>query len=213
MQKMKSESKGMKDERKDVEMVRQIFHMLIGCAIILFILTVPRDIVLISLFLLFLVSVLLSLISLKAKIPIVSWILEKADRESDIKIFPGKGLIFFMAGCLLTYKIFAQDIALASIVVLTFGDAISTLAGFFGKKYTKRPFSSFKTVFGTLLGFLVSFLISLLFIDPVYALAASAIGMFTEAVSIKLGEEEADDNLLVPLAAGTACYLLRLAIT
>ncbi|MCL6500520.1 MAG: hypothetical protein K6T16_00605 [Candidatus Pacearchaeota archaeon] len=203
--------KEKKKERKNIEIARQFFHILVGCAILLLILTVQRDTVLISLFLLFLVSVLLSLIALKTRIPVVSRILEKADRESDLKVFPGKGFIFFIAGCLLTFKLFPQDIALASIVVLTFGDAISTLAGFFGKRYTKKPFSKFKTAFGTLLGIAVSFLIALLFIGPIYALTASVIGMFAEALSIRLGEEEADDNLIIPLAAGTACYLLRAA--
>lgn len=197
---------------REREISRQIVHIIVGCLIILLILTFQRDIVLLVLFLLFLISVLLALISLKIKIRGINWVLQKIGRENEIKKFPGKGFIFFIAGCLLTLKLFSQDIALASITVLTFGDAISTLAGYFGKRYKKKPLSSLKTRFGTIIGMVVSFLVALIFIDPFYALIAAVVGMIAEAISIRFGEEETDDNLIVPLAAGTACYLLRLVI-
>jgi dolichol kinase len=79
-------------------------------------------------------------------------------------------------------------------------------------KYKTRPFSRYKSIYGTIIGATVSFLIALIFIEPLYALVAAVFGMFVEALSIKLGETEADDNLIVPLAAGTACYLLRLIL-
>lgn len=199
--------------RKSVlELGRQCFHIILGVIIILLIMIVEREIVLITLFLAFLLSILVSIISMRIKIPIFSWFLEEFGRERENETFPGKGIIFFLAGCLLTFKLFTQDIALASIVVLTFGDSIATLAGFFGQKYRHKPFSRFKTLYGTLIGIVVSFLIALIFIEPLYAATAAILGMFAEALSIKLGETEADDNLIVPLAAGTSCYLLRLIL-
>ncbi|MGB9707866.1 MAG: diacylglycerol/polyprenol kinase family protein [Candidatus Pacearchaeota archaeon] len=195
-----------------LEVWRQMFHLLFGILIIMFILFTEHDIVLITLFLLFLLSVLFSIIATKTKVPIIRFLLEKFGRDTEIKTFPGKGIIFFIAGCLLTFKLFQQDIALASIAVLTFGDAISTLAGFFGQKYKKKPFSKFKTLYGTMIGTVVSFLVALIFIEPLYAATAAIFGMFIEALAIKLGETEADDNLIVPLASGTACYLLRFVL-
>jgi len=196
-----------------LEIKRQALHIILGAIIVLLILTIEREIVLIILFLIFLLSVLLSIISVKTEIPVVSWFIKEFEREPESKIFPGKGIVFFLAGSLLTLKLFSQDIALASILVLTFGDAISTLAGFFGQKYAHKPFNRVKSLYGTLTGMIVSFLIALIFIEPIYAAVAAIFGMFAEAITIKLGETEADDNLIVPLAAGTACYLLRLVLT
>lgn len=194
-----------------IEINRQLFHIAIGAIIILLILMVERETALIILFLAFLITVLISIISTKIKISIVNWFIEKLERDNEKK-FPIKGAVFFMAGCLLTFKLFSQDIALASIAVLTFGDAISTLASFLGQKYKHKPFSKFKTLYGTILGIIISFLIALIFIEPLLALTAAIIGMVAEAISIKLGETEADDNLIIPLASGTSCYLLRLII-
>lgn len=194
-----------------IKISRQLFHIVVGLTIILLILMFERETILIILFLAFLITVLISIISTKIKIPIVNWFIEQLERDSE-KNFPAKGVIFFIAGCLLTFKLFSQDIALASIAVLTFGDAISTLAGFLGQKYKHKPFSKFKTLHGTILGMVVSFLVALIFIEPLLALTAAIIGMIAEAISIKLGETEADDNLIIPLASGTACYLLRLII-
>lgn len=194
------------------EIERQAIHIIFGAIIILLILMIEREVVLIILFLMFLLSVLFSILSMKVKVPIISWFIETFSREHEVKIFPGKGIVFFLAGCLLTFKLFSQDIALASITVLTFGDSIATIAGFFSQKYPYKPFNKFKTLYGTLIGTVVSFLIALIFIEPLYAATAAVFGMFIEALAIRLGETEADDNLIVPLAAGTACYLLRLIL-
>ena len=194
-----------------LEIGRQAFHVICGVLVILLILTVQRELALIILFLAFLLITLIAIVSTKIRIPVVGWFIEELERDKDRKL-PAKGAIFFLSGCLLTFKLFSQDIALAAIVVLTFGDAVSTLAGFFGQKYGHKPFSRFKTLYGTIIGAVVSFLVALIFIEPLYAAVAAIFGMFVEALVIKLGETEADDNLIVPLAAGTACYLLRLIL-
>jgi dolichol kinase len=49
----------------------------------------------------------------------------------------------------------------------------------------------------------------MIFVDPIYAIIAAVFGMTAEAISIKLGEEEADDNFIIPLVAGTAVFLAR----
>jgi dolichol kinase len=198
-----------------VELKRQLFHIFFGILILLLVLFVQHKTVLIILLALLIIAIIIAIISVKIRILPVRWLLGAMGRETDEK-FPGKGFIFFLAGCLLVLKIFSQDIALASIAVLTFGDSVSTLVGCLkgdlGKKYNSSLFNRYKAVYGTLIGIVVSFPIAMLFISPLYALVASVIGMLAEAISIKLGEQEADDNLIVPLAAGTACYLLRLIL-
>lgn len=194
------------------ELGRQIFHMIIGSLIILSLLFFEKKAVLIVLFLIFLLSVLISLLSLKIKLPIISYLLKHFETNTRQIKFPGKGFVFFIAGSLLTIKLFPQNIALAALVVLTFGDSISTITGLFGQKYKKRPFNKLKSLRGTLYGMAISFLIALFFVPPIFAVVAAVFGMLVEAITIRLGEEEADDNLIIPLAAGTACYLLTLII-
>jgi dolichol kinase len=197
------------------EITRQIMHIILGLIIICVILLLERDLALIVLFIAFCLSILLSLFIVFfkpiARLHPLRFFLSNLSRDYDKKKFPAKGLIFFFAGCVLVLKLFSVDIALASIIILTFGDSVSTLTGLFGRaKYKAKPFGKFKTIYGTLLGIIVSFLVALIFINPVYALIASSFGMIAEAISIKLGEEEADDNFIIPLVAGTAVFLARL---
>lgn len=195
--------------RENLEIGRQLIHLFVGIIIISMLLFLNKPFVLTFLLIIFLLSILLSILSIYLKIPFVSAILSNFEREHNQQ-FPGKGFIFFLAGAMLVIKLFSQDIALISIVVLTFGDSVSTLAGFFGGQYKRDPFNKYKSVYGTILGILVAFLIGMLFVNPVESFVASFFGMIAEAISIKLGEQEADDNLIVPLAAGTALYLFRL---
>ncbi len=155
------------------------------------------------LFIVSLIVILLTIIHLKYKIKAIEYFSKKEEEK-----FPLKGLLFFIVGSALVMYIFNKDIALASITILTFGDSLSTLASYFGSKYKLNPFSKYKSLFGSICGFVVAFLFCLLFIDPLSALVGSFFGMLSESLVIKLGESDADDNLIIPLVAGTAMYLL-----
>src|SRR3989344_7786850 len=95
------------------------------------------------LFFLLILFCILSLGSLNFKIPVADFLLRNFERGKYIKRFPFKGMIFFLGGCLLVIKIFPKDIALASIMILTFGDSTAYLVGqFLGK--TKLAFNGLK---------------------------------------------------------------------
>lgn len=192
------------------EIARQLFHIAFGFAIILAAIFFPGRELLLALFGLLLLSVLLSLIATTIKIPLVNWFLERMGRGSEK--LPGRGFIFFIAGCLLALKLFPQRIALAAIAVLTFGDAASTLAGSIkiNSKYSNNFFNRNKTYYGTIIGWIVAFPFAMLFTNFLNAVVATTAGMLVEALSIKFGDQEIDDNFIIPLAAGTACYLLVL---
>lgn len=196
-------------DRPDLEIGRQLIHIGVGLFVILIYFLTNKPLALTILFILFLIALLFSILSIYLKIPFIHKLLDKFERERH-KNFPGKGFIFFLVGAMLVIKLFSQDIAMVSLVVLTFGDSVSTLAGFFGGKYKRNPFNRYKSIYGTALGILIAFLIGMIFVNPVESFIASFFGMLAEAVSINLGEQEADDNLIVPLAAGTALYLFRL---
>jgi dolichol kinase len=183
--------------------LRKICHIFFGILIILGILFLERGIFLRILFILFLIIIFFTLVHIKYKLKII----EAVSKEEE-KTFPLKGLLFFIIGSSLVFLIFQKNIALVSIIILTFGDSASSLASYLGMKYKISPFRKFKSIFGTICGIIVAFLFSLLFIDPLSAIVGSFFGMLSEAVAIKLGESNADDNLIVPLAAGTAIYIL-----
>ncbi len=185
------------------EIIRKIFHIVFGIAIILGFQFLEWGIFIRLLFILSLAVVFLTLLHLKYKIKIIEYFSREEERK-----FPLKGLLFFIVGCALVMYIFSKDIALASISVLTFGDSVSCLASYFGSRYKLNPFRRYKSVFGTICGFVVAFIFTLPFIDPLSALVGSFFGMLAESLTIKLGESDADDNLIMPLVAAVAMYLL-----
>ncbi len=172
-------------------------------------LLVPRPLSTIILFIIFLISVLFSIIIKKKGFFLTNVFLKNFEIKPDEVSFPGKGFIFFFAGCLLAVKLFPLDIALASIAVLTFGDPIANMAR---KVYKGKKSRLFKNLAGSFVGLVVSFFAALVFVSPVYAGIAAIVGMLAESIYIKLGQGNADDNIIIPLAAGTALYVLRFLI-
>lgn len=126
------------------------------------------------------------------------------------KTFPGKGMIFFFIGVLFSIELFERDIALAAIMVLTFGDSISHLIGArIGKMKNIFNGKSKKLFEGTLAGGFIGFLAAMIFVPFSEAFLGSFTAMFTEVVKIDLNEYTLDDNLIVPLVAGTVMFLVR----
>jgi len=187
---------------------RQVFHILLGIAFIVLIyfdvLTAFR------IFVLLIFGIIISLLSKKYKISIVWQLLRKFERPSVMKKFPGKGTIFFFVGVLLVLRLFEKDIALASIIILTFGDSVSHIIGMkFGR--IKHPFNGNgkKKLEGTVAGTIVAFLGALIFVHPLLAFLGALTGMGAEALQLQLNNNEVDDNIIVPLVAGTVMLLMR----
>jgi dolichol kinase len=185
------------------EILRKLGHILFGIILIAGFYFLEWSIFIRILFILFLFVILLTLINIKYKIPLIRYFTK--DHEEK---FPLKGLLFFIVGSALVIYIFNKDIALASIAILTFGDSVSSLASYFGTKYKINPFRKYKSLLGTFVGMIVAFFFALIFVDPLAAAVGSFFGLLSECVAIKLGESDADDNLIVPLVAATAMYLL-----
>jgi len=186
---------------------RTLIHIFVGIIIILLIIYYENTRWL--LFYLLIISILLSFLSYFVRIPVVNWLLDEFEIERHRKTFPGKSFIFMIAGSLLVIKLFSQDIALASIAILTFADPISHLASKIGKIKYKKPFNENKTIFSTILGIIAGIIASLFFVDLRYAIIASILAMLSEALIIKIWEDYIDDNYLIPLVAGTAIFLAQ----
>ena len=190
---------------KKQELIRQLMHILFG--LLLVILFSAGLINAWILFYILIASIILSFLSIKYNIPVVSWFLKNFERQNTR--LPGEGFVFFLVGSLLAIKLFSQDIALASILILSFGDGISHLIGEgIGKR--KILFNKSKNIEGLVFGVIAGTLAALFFVSFLEAFVASLAAMLVEAVEIKIRENHIDDNLFVPLVAGTAILLLRI---
>jgi dolichol kinase len=184
------------------ELRRQVFHLFLGFLTVLLLMLGWIDARIV--FIVLIVGVSLSFISLKMKVPILNWFLEKFDKR-DSKL-PGRGAMFFVAGVLLVLKLFPENIAYASIMILTLGDAFSHLFGRFGR--IKNVFNGRKKLEGSILGVLFGFLGAVLFVPVSYAFFGSLVAMFVETIEFRMSDGFVDDNILVPLVSGTVMYLI-----
>src|SRR3990167_8457702 len=116
----------------ELELKRQFMHILVGLVTIALI--YYNVLSSFAIFFLIIAGIMLSILSKRIRIPLISHFLDHFEREEQRKNFPGKGTIFFFVGVLLSLQLFERNIAYASLLVLTFGDSISHLFGAqFGK--------------------------------------------------------------------------------
>lgn len=107
-------------------------------------------------------------------------------------------------------QLFDKDIALAAIMILALGDSISHIVGErFGHIRNIFNGNSKKLFEGTLAGTAAGTLGALLFVPFPEALVGSFAAMIAEVIEIDLNSKPLDDNLIVPLVAGTVIMIMR----
>ena len=98
---------------------------------------------------------------------------------------------------------------MAAIMILTFGDSFSHI---FGAEFgtIKNIFNgrSKKLLEGTLAGTVTGFLAAAFFMPIPEAFLGSLGAMIAEVIQIDLNEYPLDDNVVVPLVAGTIMLLI-----
>lgn len=192
--------------KRNIELKRKILHLLFGVLIVILLMFGIIDKP--HLFILLIILLSISFLSKKYKIPGIDWFMRHFERDAYIKKFPGKGIIFYLIGVLLVLYFFPLDIAMASILVLAFADSIGHL---FGIKYGKRrhPYISTKFIEGWIAGFIAGFIAASVIVPWPQALAASFFAMLVEGIEIKVGADDIDDNLIIPLVAAIAIWGVR----
>ena len=189
-----------------VEVNRKLLHMSLGVALVALLMfgIVGKE----HLFGLLAAMLVLSILSKKYNIPVVGWLLRNFEREEYAKKFPGRGFIYYIIGVLLVLVFFPMDIAMPAILVLAFADSIGHL---FGIRYGKRkhPYVKTKFVEGWIAGLIAGFIAAFVFVPWHEALAASFFAMLVEGIEVKIGAEEVDDNLIIPLVAAIAIWSVR----
>ena len=196
----------MNNKINSLELKRKTMHILLGIIgffLILYEIITPQII-----FIILILGIFLSLICLKIKVPIISFFLDNFERKTE-KQLPARAIIFATAGSLLVLQLFSRDIALASILILIFADPISHLVGkVFGK--IKSPLDNRKNIEGHIAGALISSILIMFVVSPILAIFGALTAMLFESLIIEIQKIELDDNLIIPLTAGTIMYILRL---
>ncbi len=189
---------------KERELKRQALHIFTGIMIVSFLHAGVIDVTVLAVFTV--LSLLLSIISLKFKVPLVNISLEQMGRE-DEKKFPGKGFFYYLMGSTLAVALFEKNIAMASIIVLALGDSFSRYIGqFYGK--IKHPFSDTKLVEGWAAGIAAATIGAMVFVTWYAALIGSIVAMTLEALELKMIHHTIDDNLVIPVVAGLIMTLI-----
>jgi len=191
------------------EIYRQILHIIIGLAVTLL---YYYDIISpLAVLLGVIIGILSSLMSKRTKLPGFNFFLKHFERPEQAEKFPGKGLIFFFIGMLLVIQLFEKDIATAALMILTFGDSLSHLVGErFGQIKNIFNGHSKKLFEGTIAGTIFGFLGAAFFVSIPEAIVASFCAMVAEVIKIDFNDHTLDDNLVVPLVAGTVIFLMRM---
>ena len=191
------------------EIKRQVFHLFLGLALAgLYYIDILTPL---AVFLGIICGGLISFISKRIDIPLVSTFLDHFERKEMRRKFPGKGMIFYFVGVLLVMQLFEKDIALASIMILAFGDSVSHMFGAqFGKMRNIISGDKRKLLEGTFAGTIAGALGAAMFVPLPEAVFASFAAMIFEVFKIDFNDMTLDDNIVVPLIAGTVMFLVRM---
>lgn len=190
------------------EIGRKIIHITMLIVLVLFFIlknTFSQQIAL--LFLVALLIVFLSLeylrLELNFKIPFFYRFIRPKEQYSVY------GVIFFLSSAIICLAIFNTYIALAALLMTTFGDMSAAIVG---KKYGTTVLFKNKTIIGFAAGLItniiVAVLISLFFTINLYIPIVMAFAATTAETLV----DELDDNLVVPIVSGFIGQILALLI-
>lgn len=190
------------------EIGRKIIHLIILIVLILFF-TIKNQVgqqagllFLVALLIIFLILEYLRL-DLQLKLPFFHKLIRP---KEEYRVY---GVVFFLSSTIIALAVFDVPIALAALLMTTFGDMSAAIAG---KKYGTTMLFRNKTVIGfvteLITNLLVAVIISLSFSINIYILIAMAFAATITETMV----DELDDNLVVPLVSGFIGQIISLAI-
>lgn len=182
------------------EIKRKAFHLLILLVLVAYTLLEKSYgkqtalILLVVLLALFLVAEYFRL-ELGFKIPFFDQIIRAKEREHYY------GVIYFLSATIICLAVFDFKIALAALLMTTFGDMSAALLG---KKYGKLIVFKKKTLVGASSEFGINLIVGFFVLTNIYIIISMAfIATFVETFISEL-----DDNLLVPIFASLVGQIL-----
>jgi dolichol kinase len=200
------------------EIQRQLIHLITGITLI-FLIRTAGNLALTVLLLIIAFYVLMSAVIVMNKLPLsLSTFLCRWGRPAKQHV-PLQGTILLLCGTTLSFILFPENITIASVAIVAFGDSIATAIGVvFGNH--KLPYSRKKTVEGTASGTVAAFFAASFFVNPLQALVGSVGGMLLESfldlqTIRKLNSQTIlrfffNDNLLIPIFSGLLMFVVGL---
>ena len=183
---------------------RALFHIALSFMLVSFHYFVNEALAILLYTATIIVGFVLSLISKKHDVPLLSHFIRCFDnKDAD---FPGKGAFFYLIAATLSLIIFTPNVAYASIIFLGVADGTAKLVGRNGK--FKYHYSS-KTIEGSVAGACAGIAITaFFFIPPLIAVIAGILTMVIESFD---HPSFLDDNLVTPLVFGMIAQYLASA--
>ena len=115
------------------------------------------------------------------------------------------GVVYFLAGTIISLAVFKAEVALAALLMTTFGDMAAALIG---KKYGSTLIYRNKTWAGFYGELGVNLIVGFLVLDSIYVI----IGMALAATIVETLVDELDDNLLIPIFSGFAGQIILFSL-
>ena len=143
----------------------------------------------------------------RGNLPWLANIIRQFDRPRAYD-FPGSGPFYFLLGTGLVFLFFPVKIAYAAILILAVGDSFNNL---FAERLPRRinlPWNRRKSVIGVIIGVIAGTFAAQFFVPLWAAFLASCVAIGLESYPWRLGKIFIDDNIIVPLAAGSVLFLL-----
>lgn len=144
------------------------------------------------------------------KVPVLNWFVHQLERKENLEKYPGLGTLLFVLSAVVVVGVFPKDIAMASLVILSFGDSIPVIFGPYGK--IKYFGSKKKTWEGILIGIVTAGLAARFFLPWYEAWLAALVAMLLEGFDLKIFGYKIDDNLMMPVVAAVVAWGLRFLI-
>ena len=115
------------------------------------------------------------------------------------------GVIYFLSATIISLAVFDYKIALAALLMTTFGDMVAALAG---KNYGTTLIYRNKTWVGFLAELITNLIVGFILLDKIYVI----LGMAFVATIVETLADELDDNLLIPLFSGFVGQLILFSL-
>ena len=176
------------------EVHRKLFHILILLVVIFYVIAEKNFgkpaalLMIVGLLVLFLILEYFRL-ELNWNMPLFSYLIRDKEMNSVC------GAVYFILATTICLSVFDFKIALAAILMSTFGDFSAALIG---KKYGVNLLFRDKTTIGGLSELIVNLIIGFIVLSNIYIIIAMA---FTATI-VEILASELDDNLMVPLFSG-----------
>ena len=112
------------------------------------------------------------------------------------------GVIYFLSATIISLAVFDPKIALAALLMTTFGDMTAALVG---KKYGTTLIYRNKTWAGFLAELGINIVVGFFVLESIYII----LGMAITATIVETLVDELDDNLIIPIFAGFVGQIIK----